>query len=184
MKTKILYICLLVLLSTSCKQDSFQLDDIIQRCYDATYQEQGYDIKTIIDDYETLLVKDGILKDDSGRSYLDVYQKIITNKDFSIASSTFQEYDPWHKIDKEIAVTVFECERELIESAKQEGTKWRDLFSKFESSEINSNPDILYQVMTENLSENDMNSYYFKLKMFQLFDMVNIKWNTTTSSVP
>jgi hypothetical protein len=106
---------------------------------------------------------------------LEVYQKIISNKDFSITSSTFQEYDPWHKIDKEIAVTVFECERELIELAMQEDTKWRDLLSRFESSKLNSNPDILYKVMLENLSENDLNSYYFKLKMFHIFDMVNLK---------
>ncbi len=176
MKNKFLYIISYILLITSCNEQSFQLDAIIQQCYDSKYQQEGFDLKTVIEDYEKLLVNGGILKDDSGKSYLEVYQKIISNKDFSIKSSTFQEYDPWHKIDKEIAITVFKCEHEMIELAKQKDSKWLKILSIFNSPEINENPNMLYQIMVENLSEKDLNSYYFKLKMFHIFDMANIKW--------
>jgi hypothetical protein len=175
MKNKILYICFLVLFSTSCKERSFKLDDIILQCYDSKYQKEGYDIKTIIEDYEKYLVKEGILKNDSGKSYWEVWQKIATDKEFRIKSSTFRENDPWHKVDKETRVAVFECEYEMIELAREKDSKWRKLLSNFESPEIKENPDQVYQSIVETMSEEDFNSYYFRLKMFHLFDMVNSK---------
>jgi hypothetical protein len=67
----------------------------------------------------------------------------------------------------------------MIEIAKQKDPKWKRL-SNFGSPEIKENPDLMYQAMAEDLSEDDLNSYYFRLKMFQLFDMVNSKnWKTT-----
>jgi len=184
MKIKILCIIPFILLITSCHEQPFQLDDIILECYDSKYQQEDFDIKTIIDDYEKLLVKNGILKDDSGKSYLEVYQKITTDKNFRIASATFREYDPWNKVDKKVVVVLFECEGQMIELAKKQDSKWINLFEKFESTQTKENPSILYHVMTENLSENDLNSYYFKLKMFHLFDMVNEEWNKQSLTVP
>ncbi|WP_145758329.1 hypothetical protein [Sediminicola sp. YIK13] len=176
MKNKFLYIISFILLITSCNKQSFQLDAIIQECYDSIYQQEGFDIKTIINEYEKLLISDGVLRDGNGKSYLEVYKKVISDKDFRIKSETFQEYDPWHKIDKQIAVTLFECERRMIELAKKEDSKWINLFDKFEAPETMESPEMMYQVMQENLSEEDLNSYYFKLKMFNIFDMVNAKW--------
>ena len=176
MKVRIFSISVLILFSTSCNEQSFLRDDIILQCYHSKYQEHGYNIKTIIEDYEKLLVKEGILKDDSGKSYLEVLQKIASDKNFKIKTSTFQEFDPWHKVDKETAVAVFECEFEMLESAKEKDSEWHKLLRDFESPEIKENPELVYQYMVEALSEDDLNSFYFKLKMFHVFDMVNSKW--------
>ncbi|WP_431161203.1 hypothetical protein [Flagellimonas beolgyonensis] len=176
MKEKILVICILMLMGSACQDKTSDLDEVLFECYDSIYSKEGYDIKSIIDDYEHLLVKDGILKDDSGSSYMEVWQKIVSDKDFRIQSSTFQEYDPWQKVNREIGVTVFECEYEMVESLKQKNSKMQKLFSGIGSLESSQNPDQTYQAMMEILSEEDLNSYYFKLKMFRLFDMVNSKW--------
>lgn len=175
MKNKIIYICILMLLGTSCNEQTFQPDDIILQCYNSKYQKEGYDIKSIIEDYEKLLVKEGVLKDDSAKSYLEVMRKINSDKDFRIKSSTFREFDPFFKVDNETKLALFECETQMIELAQEEDSKWRKL-SNFEETEIKENPDLFYTVMLENLSEKDLNSYYFKLKMFNLFDMANPKW--------
>ena len=114
-KDKIIYICLLMLLSTSCNEQTFQPYDIILECYDSKYQKEGYDIKTIIEDYEKLLVEEGILKDDSGKSYLEMMRKINSDKDFRIKASTFMEYDPFFKVANETKLAIFECENEMIE---------------------------------------------------------------------
>ena len=184
MKDKILFICFLLLLSISCQEQSSDLDDIMLQCYDTKYQEVGYDIKTTIEDYEKLLVKDGVLKDDSGKSYLEVAQKIASDKDFLITSSAFQGYDPWHKVDKETGMAVFECEYEMIQLLKEKDSKWQKVFDNFESPELKENPELFYQVMEETLSETDLNSYYFRLKMFQLFDMANSKRRNRPSLPP
>jgi len=176
MKNRILYILLIILLSISCQEQAFQLDDIIQQCYNSKYQAEGYDIKTIIEDYEMLLVKEGVLKDDSGKSYLEVYRKIATDKDFRINAAAFQEYDPFFKVDNETKLALFECEHEMTALAKEKDSKWQDIFRDSESAEGVENPDEVYQDMIEAMSEEDLNSYYFRLKMFRLFDMVNANW--------
>ena len=161
-----------MLFSASCKKHTFQPDDIILQCYDSKYQKEGYDIKTIIKNYEKVLVKKGILNDDSGKSYLELMRKINSDKDFRIKTSTFSNYDPFFKVDNETKLAIFECEAELIELAKKKDSKWYKV-SNFEASEIKENPDLIHQTMVEYLSENDLNSYYFKLKMFHLFDLAN-----------
>ena len=110
-------------------------------------------------------------------------QKIASDKDFRIQAATFQEYDPWHEVPKETGVAVFECEYEMIESFGEKDSKWQKVFGTSESHEKIQSPDQMYQAMVENLSENDLNSYYFKLKMFQVFDGVNSKWRNP-STVP
>lgn len=182
MKNKIIYISLLVLFSSSCKKQTFQLDDIILACYDSKYQEEGYDIKAIIEDYEKYLVKEGVLNDDSGKSYLEVLQKIASNKNFQIEARAFQ--DPFFKVNNETKLAIFDCEKEMIASAKEKDSKWHKLLSDFESPEIEENPERIYQVMAEALSENDFNSYYLRLKMLHLFDGVNSKWGNRSLLPP
>ncbi|MCA0133556.1 hypothetical protein [Winogradskyella alexanderae] len=175
MKIKFLYIMALLMLSISCNEKSVQLNDIFLECYDSKYQKEGVEIKTIINDYEKLLVKDGILKDNSGKSYLEVYQKIASNKNFRIQSRRFMEFDPLFKVDNETKMAIFKCEVDMTELAQQQDSKWHKVFGKTKSQEIKENPELMYQTMVESLSKDDLNSYYFKLKMFNLFDMVNVQ---------
>jgi len=176
MKNRAVFILFLALLSTSCQVDTFQLDDIIRECYDSKYQAEGYNIKTIIEDYEALLVREGVLKDGSGKSYLEVYRKIASDKDFRINAAAFQEYDPFFKVDNETKLALFECENEMTASAKEKDSKWRDIFVDSESAARVENPDQVYDAMIRAMSEEDLNSDYFRLKMFRLFDMVNANW--------
>jgi hypothetical protein len=162
-----------MLLSTSCIEQPFQLDDIILQCYESKYKNEGYDIKSIIDDYETVLIQDNILKDGTGESYLELWTRIATNKDFPIASSTFREFDPGQKVARETAISIFECESEMLASAKNKNTKWHKIINNFNSPGTAETPDHVYQAMIETMSEEDFNSYYFRLKMFHLFDMAN-----------
>jgi hypothetical protein len=185
MKHKIVYLCFLLLLSISCKEQPSDLDEMVLPCYEARYQEAGYDIKTIIDDYETLLVKEGILNEASGKGYLEVMSKIHSDRDFRIEAPTFGEQDPFFKVDIQTKLAVFECEREKTEMAKEKDPKWDQLNQLLGNPEMTENPDRVYQAMEETFSEKDLNSYYFRLKMFQLFDMVNTKnWDNRTSLAP
>ena len=181
MKAKSLVLCLLVLLGASCQEHPSDLDDILLQCYDSKYQEEGYDIRSIIDAYEKTLIKGGILRDGSGKSYLEVLQKIASDKDFRIEVPAFQNYDPWHKVAKATGVAVFECEYEMIESLKETDPRWQQVFGTAESPEKIQTPDQMYQAMAETLSEADLNSYYFRLKMFHVFDGANSEWGKQSS---
>lgn len=178
MKDKIIYACILLLLSTSCQQRSSDLDDIVMQCYDATYKKEGYDIKSIIDDYERLLIQQGVLEDGSGESYLEVWQKMGSDKDFRIEVPAFRQYDPWHKVDRQTGIAVFECEYEMIEVLQEKDPRWQQVFGTSKSPESMKNPAQMYQAMIETMSEEDFNSYYFRLKMFQALDGVNSEFRT------
>ncbi|NER10406.1 hypothetical protein [Muriicola jejuensis] len=181
MKKTILSLCLLLLLTNSCQKRSSELDEIIVECYDKTYQEAGYDMKSIIDDYEKELVKKGILKDTTGKSYLEVLQKISSDKDFRITVQSFTEYDPFFKVDNETKLAIFQCENRMIESLKEKDPKWRTLSNPTDSAGNMGNPKLGYVSLMENMSDEDLNSYYFRLKMFHIFDGVNSQFRDRSS---
>ncbi|WP_188370559.1 hypothetical protein [Muriicola marianensis] len=173
MKKTLLPLCFLALVITSCQKGSSDLDKILLSCQDATYQAEGYDITSIIDSYEKELIEEGVLEDGSGESYLDALQKISTEPDFRISTPSFTEYDPFFKIDNATKMTVFQCEALKIETLKEKDPKWQRFFSNSKATENNKSPEQLVKAMRETLSDTDLNSYYFKLKMFQVFDGVN-----------
>ena len=104
---------------------------------------------------------------------MDVFKKLVTTTDVQINAPSFQSSSPWKKLDKTVIVAMFECEREMLELAKEKDPKWQYLITLFESPEANENPEVLYQTMKKKLSEKDLNSYYFKYKMFTLLDLAN-----------
>ena len=184
MKNKILNLCFLILFGAACKEQPFELDDIILQCYEPNYQQEGYDITTIIDDYQKVLVREGVLKDVSGKSYLEVLQRIHSDKDFRIQAPTFQETDPLFKVGNETKLAVFKCEKEMIEAAKEQDPKWHKVFGNPGSPRAGESPEPMCRAMVENLSEKEVNSYYFRLKMFQVFDGVNSKWGNQSLAPP
>ncbi|WP_373018543.1 hypothetical protein [Muriicola sp.] len=176
MKKTLLPLCFLALVIISCQQQSSELDKIITQCYDTTYQEKGYDIRAIIDSYEKELIKEGVLEDSSGESYLEVLEKIFKDKNFRITTTAFIDKDPFLKVDNETKLAIFQCQNKMITSLKEQDPKWQTVFADAPSPEIGT-PDQEYQKiyneMTETLSEADLNSYYFKLIMFKHFDGMN-----------
>ena len=175
MKVRILLLCSLMLLGNACQEPASELDQIILQCYASKYEAEGYDIKTIIDDYEKILIKEGVLKDGSGESYLAVLQKIYTDKDYRIQAPTFMEKDPYIKVVQTTGLAVMECEKAMLESLEESDPKWHRMLDS-ESPEIKQNPELIVEFMAEDLSEKDLNSYYFRLKMFYVFDGANAKW--------
>lgn len=184
MKYKVSIVCLLVLLSFSCKKQTLKLDDIILQCYDPNYKEQGMDIKSIIDEYEQLLVKEGVLRDASGKSYLEVLKKMYSDKDFRITSEPFMDYDLTWPGNMQTSWAVFECELKIIDLLKEKDSKWHRVFPDSDNHERSEDPDLMLQTMTETMSEEDLHSYYFRLKMFQTFDGVNIALRNRSSIPP
>jgi hypothetical protein len=184
MKYKVSFLCLLVLLSISCKKQTLKLDDIILQCFDPNYQEQGIDIKSIIDKYEQVLVKEGVLRDASGKSYLEVLQKMYSDKEFRITSEPFMDYDPTWPGNLQTDWAVRECERKMIDLLKEKDSKWHQVFPDSDISERAEDPDLMLQTITETMSEEDLNSYYFRLKMFQIFDGVNTDLRNRSSMPP
>lgn len=184
MKYKVSFACLLLLFSLSCKKQTLNLDDIIVQCYAPIYQEQGYDIKSIIDEYEQVLVIEGVLRDNSGKSYLEVLQKVYSDKDFRITSKPFIDHDPTFKVDMQTNWARIECELKIIDLLKEKDSKWHRVFPDSDTSDRAEDPYLTFQTMTETMSEEDLNSYYFRLKMFQVFDGVNTVLRNRSSSPP
>jgi hypothetical protein len=142
-----------MLFSISCKKQTLKLDDIIVQCYDPNYQEQGYDIKSIIDEYQQMLVKEGALRDASGKSYLEVLQKMSSDKDFRITSEPFMDYDPSFKVDMQTRWAVIECELKIINLLKEKDTKWHRVFPDSDNHERAEDPYLMLQTMTEIMTE-------------------------------
>ncbi|WP_445383025.1 hypothetical protein [Robiginitalea sp. IMCC43444] len=178
MNVRILLICALMLLGNACQEPASELDRIILECYASRYEAEGYDIKTIIDDYEKVLIEKGVLQDGSSESYLAVLQKVYTDKGYRIQAPAFMENDPYIKIVQSSGLAVMECEKEMLASLQESDPKWRRMLNP-DSPELKQNPERVVEFMAEDLSEKDLNSYYFRLKMFQVFDGANAKWRNS-----
>ncbi|MDG1572483.1 hypothetical protein OZ410_09160 [Robiginitalea sp. M366] len=176
MKTKIFAFGLFMLLAASCQQPASELDTALLNCYNTAYQEAGFDLKAVIDDYEKTLVQAGVLKDDSGQSYLAVARKIAEDNSYRIAVAPFQQTDPWHKVDKNAGVAVLDCEYKQIAALQEKDARWQKVFGDPQRMGSAKDPGQMVQEMADALSEQDLDSYYFRLKMFQLFDMANAEW--------
>lgn len=72
---------------------------------------------------------------------------MVTTTDMEINVPSFQSSSPWQKLDKTAIFTMFKCEREMLELAKEKDPKWQYLIAQFESPEGNENPEVLYQTM-------------------------------------
>lgn len=172
MKTKFPYLILIGVLLTSCQKEVSDLDALLLPCFATQYQAQGHDIKTLVDAYETTLIEEGVLPDASGSSYLEVWNKIAEDDGFQIDAPAFRESDPMQDAGMEAIVSVIECEREKLGDLTEKDPKWKAIFGSPESQETMTQQQV-YQAMEEHMTEADLNSYYFRLKMFVVFDMAN-----------
>ena len=90
---KITVIILLILISISCKSQDRVVEKTFNDCYFNSMPNQGKEIKTFHNEYESLLISNGILNDNSGESYYNLFKKIMrseitdTKTNFSLIDS-------------------------------------------------------------------------------------------------
>ena len=172
----------LLLILSFCKGTGQNLDREEQafNCIEKVYQEQGFEITTIMKDFEALLISKKYLVDSSGKSYYNLLKQIIDQKEMQIdTSASFVEYDHLLKISKEVNKKSSICSLTLLTPENGDKTKWQlvqeDIMRKFQV-EPPRDTAWLCKLLLKNLNYQDFNNHFYKLKAMLAIDLVNEKW--------
>ena len=176
MKTKILLNIIIGLISINCFAQSKRVENEFMECTYKSYADNGKSFKELISNYEKLLIKENILKNSSGKSYRQIYQKIADGKEFKNIPSTFFSQE-LQKIDQPDLDKFQECQNILAQDSsdydmsKVQG--WEQIISSVSESgdlEISLIGDHILKL----LSEKDFELNFYKIRTFFLFSVIDI----------
>lgn len=97
MKHSLSIILGVLILFVSCEKKRPTIEDMIQECYFNSMPDNGKDLLRLFKEYETILIKKGVLKDSSARSYKKLYREILI-KDFIDTKTNYSFIDSVNKL--------------------------------------------------------------------------------------
>lgn len=175
MKTNILLNIIIGFLFTSCVAQNDRIENIIMDCSYQAFADNGKAFRTLISDYENLLINEKILADNSGKSYRQVLQKIADGNEFNKAPSTFfsAELQELEKPDLEKAQ---ECQKIIIrDSAIYDMSKLKGLEQAIDNRQYSGDlqPSLIAEDILKVLTEGDFELDFYKLRIFLLFSIID-----------
>ncbi|MCE2611711.1 hypothetical protein LVD13_01925 [Flavobacteriaceae bacterium D16] len=146
----------------------------IFHCIDSILTNEGYDIRSIINNHEKLLIKEKLLKDASAKSYMFLLDSIVENKELTLKSHLlFYDSSPFPKIPRNSKEAIIECDDNIMFTSQGKASKWQYIGTRFESEEGIEDSAWFCQVLLEELSASDYKSDFYKLRIFIVMDFVN-----------
>ena len=94
---KITVLTFLILISISCKSQDRIVEKTFNDCYFNSMPNQGKELKIFHNEYESLLISNGILIDNSGESYYNLFKKIMRSE-ISDTKTNFSFIDSINKL--------------------------------------------------------------------------------------
>jgi len=175
MKTNILLNIIIGFLFTSCVAQNERIENIIMDCSYQSFSDNGKEFRTLISDYENLLINEKILADNSGKSYRQVLQKIADGKKFDKVPSKFFSVE-LQKIEKPDSEKAQECQKIIVkDSASYNMSKLKGLEQAIANAQ-NSNdiqPSLVAKDILKVLTEEDFEIDFYKLRTFLLFSIID-----------
>jgi biopolymer transport protein ExbD len=175
MKTNILLNIIIGLLITSCVAQNDRIENIIMECSYQAFADNGKEFKTLISDYENLLIKEKILADKSGKSYRQVLQKIANDEEFDKVPSTFFSAE-LQKIEKPDLEKAQECQKIIVkDSSLYDMSKLKGLEQAIDNAQYSGDlqPSIIAEDILKVLTEDDFELDFYKLRTFLLFSIID-----------
>ncbi|MEE9362423.1 MAG: hypothetical protein V3U92_07490 [Cellulophaga sp.] len=160
-------------LLASCSVQKNKIENVYMNCIHENYKSFGKNYKKIILDHEQLLVKEKILADCSGKSYISTIKRMIKDERLIIipSKSIWEKLNPIEDINK--------CKTTMLSNSKtdlKKSHKINEAVTSFLKIEEITPSDVAERFLSI-LSKEDFKSEYYKLKAFYLFEMLNPKWN-------
>jgi biopolymer transport protein ExbD len=178
MKKNFLLHLIILLLFASCSSQNKRIETELMECYYQTYSDNGAELKRLISNYQSLLVKEKVIADSSAKSYLNFYQKIAEEKEFEhVPSKSF--LTELQNIEKPNGMINRECQsRVLADSSSYDTNKifiLEDAISSVQEAGDLSPSLVAKQILTV-LTEEDFELEYYRLRTLFLFDMLNVDY--------
>jgi Biopolymer transport protein ExbD/TolR len=174
MKINILQNIIIGFLFTSCVAQNDRIENVIMDCSYQSFADNGKGLKTLIADYEKLLINENILPDNSGKSYRQVLQKIADRNEFDKIPSKFFANE-LQKLEKPDLEKAQECQKIIVkDSASCSMSKLKSLELVLTNAQNSADlqPSLIASDILKVLSEEDFELDFYKIRTFFLFNMI------------
>ena len=172
---KTLFVIIVVACNTFCSGQKYTLENRILDCHYKLFKNKSTDIRQTIKSQEELFIRENILTDSSGNSYIALLNKIINDKDFQIESSiSIWEKDPIGDFERSELEEIMKCETKVLSNAEEGLYKWGIIVKKMDSLNPKvPKPEYIAKFLLSVLTKNDFENDFYKLKFFYVIEMVH-----------
>lgn len=175
MKTNFLLYIIIALLFAPCIAQNNRIENLLMDCSYQAFADNGKEFKTLISDFESLLIKEKILADKSGNSYRQVLQKIADGKEFNKVPSTLFSVE-LQKIEKPDLEKVQECKKNIVkDSSLYDMSKLKVLEQAIDNAQNSGDlqPSLIAKGILKVLTKDDFELDFYKLRTFLLFSLID-----------
>lgn len=165
-------LALLVFLYTACDQQEDRLEVELMNCVYSSYPDGGIQLKKTITNFEEVLVKDGILKDNSGKSYRDIFKKIANHENISYQpSQSFLK--EWQKVGPPDTDKVKRCQLKLLLRLQTTKEEKLDVIMDSLLQHQNVSAANVANLYLSVLDNKDFELDYYKFRFLSTFSMLD-----------
>lgn len=172
---KIIFTCFTFgLLAINCLGQNERVEVKLMNCIYENYVDKGAALKKTIHDFEQLLISKNVLKDETGKSYKALFEKILIDNNFKYNLS-ISFLDKIIEIGLPKNKSFRNCQAAIGERFDYEFSKLKELQIALDS--ISTSGDITPFIVANGIlavfNENDFELDYYKLTVFLLFGTIN-----------
>lgn len=161
MINKLLFLTLL-LLSVALNGQNTRPENAIMNCIYNSYSDKGIALKQLIVDFQNQLIKEKILPDASGSSYVHILEQMAN--DTFLQSELFDEFtENWGKIESPFEIENNNCRKPILkDSLLPFEVKIRAIYEK----DIPESSSDIAQILSQVLTNEDLELDFYKIKLF------------------
>ncbi len=167
-------IILIFIINVPCQSQDLSIENQLQNCLYESFTDGGKSIKKEINKFEKFLIDKNILGDRSGKSYIEIYRKIIEIDDINF-DINYSFRDSIQKLQTFNMDKIIDCQTNLLNSSKFYNSKPFKLKTVLDSiSEWgNISPSIISKGILSVLDKEDFELEYYKFKALVMLDVTN-----------
>lgn len=176
---EILFVNIIILLVlNSCSSKTERIENKLMECNCLGFSDNGEQLKQLMSHYETYLIKEKIINDNSGESYRNIINSIANGNELK-NKPAYSFVEQLNGIEKKEDSMSKKCVQRIIsDSLKYDFIKFiklqREMKNIINKSE-DLKPESLASVILEVLSKKDFELDFYKFRTFCLLDMLDSK---------
>lgn len=159
----------------ACNSQVERVENKLMHCTYSAFPDQGESLKTAINNYEQLLIFEGVLQDASGQSYRNILEQIANNESPESIPSRFFGSELENTLPSNMEQSEA-CYQDLLNNADYYDSKFarieRAMKAAMEAKNIY--PSLLAKNILEILDADDFELDFYKLRTFSVVGMFNV----------
>ena len=148
-----------------------EIEKIYSDCYFKAMPENGKEIKKIHKTYEKLLISKGILANNSGKSYYDLFKKVMAEK-FVDNKTNFSLIDSINKLNySDLIHSNIKCTEKIKTLKKYKDSNTFLLEKRMDSIKEDFDSEKVSEIFIKTFDQKDFKIEYYKLRTLLVLEM-------------